>query len=281
MGRLGLQACSAHLPAQDAPPHTQNILYESPSRHTDRVPTRATEPSRTEVRTNMPNEIIPYLEMCRREGVSLQRGMNYRLGERHSVILMSVRPNAPYADRFEDDGSTVIYEGHDVLRSAQHPDPKSVAQPERTPSGQLTENGKFHRAAQAAKTGEAPPERVRVYEKIMQGIWSYNGVFHLVDSWREASDGRTVFKFKLMAVAGEEDLSQPIPSERTPRRVIPTRVKVDVWKRDGGRCVKCGAIDDLHFDHIIPWSKGGSSTTPGNVQLLCGRHNIEKHDRIE
>ena len=47
----------------------------------------------------MSNEIIPYIEMCRREGVSLQRGMNFQLGHNHSVILMSVRPNAPYADK--------------------------------------------------------------------------------------------------------------------------------------------------------------------------------------
>jgi hypothetical protein len=38
----------------------------------------------------MPNEIISYLEMCRREGSSLQRGMNFGLGGTHSVILMSV-----------------------------------------------------------------------------------------------------------------------------------------------------------------------------------------------
>ncbi len=68
----------------------------------------------------MENEIIPYIEMCKREGVSLQRGMNYRLAKNHSVILMSVRQGAPYADRFEDDGSTIVYEGHDarVLRTA-------------------------------------------------------------------------------------------------------------------------------------------------------------------
>ena len=59
----------------------------------------------------MANEILPYLEMCQREGVSLQRGMNYELGGNHSVILMSVRPGAPYADRFEDDGSTIICGG--------------------------------------------------------------------------------------------------------------------------------------------------------------------------
>jgi len=108
-----------------------------------------------------------------------------------------------------------------------------------------------------------------------------NGVFHLVDSWREESEGRLVFKFKLTAVEGEEDFSSPVPKESTMRRIIPTWVKLEVWKRDNGKCVQCGAIDDLHFDHIIPFSKGGSSNTPENIQLLCGKHNIQKHDKIE
>jgi len=229
----------------------------------------------------MANEIIPYIEMCQREGVSLQRGMNYELGGNHSVILMSVRPGAPYADRFEDDGSTLVYEGHDVPRSSQHVAPKSFDQPEHSPSGTLTENGKFHRAAQEFKNGKRTPERVRVYEKIKQGIWSYNGVFHLIDSWHEQSNGRSVFKFKLTAVEGEEDFSLPVPAHSTARRVIPTQVKLEVWKRDGGKCAKCGATKDLHFDHIIPWSKGGSSNIADNIQLLCGKHNLAKHDRIE
>ncbi len=229
----------------------------------------------------MANEIIPYIEMCRRECVSLQRGMNFELGGNHSVILMSVRPGAPYADRFEDDGSTLVYEGQDTPCTIQHTDPKSFNQPEYSTSGVLTENGKFHRAAQEFKTGKRPPERVRVYEKIKPGIWSYNGIFHLVDSWQEQSNGRSVFKFKLKAVEGEEDLSIPVPTHPKTRRVIPTAVKLEVWKRDGGECAKCGATEDLHFDHIIPWSKGGSSNIVENIQLLCGKHNLEKHDKIE
>ena len=122
---------------------------------------------------------------------------------------------------------------------------------------------------------------MRVYEKIKQGIWSYNGIFHLVDSWTEKNKKRIVFKFKLTAVEGEEDFSIPVPSHSKPRRIIPTRVKLEVWKRDGGKCVKCGSEKDLHFDHIIPWSKGGSSSTSENVQLLCGKHNLQKHDKIE
>ncbi len=229
----------------------------------------------------MENEIIPYIEMCRREGVSLQRGMNFGLGRNHSVILMSVRPGSPYADRFEDDGSTIVYEGHDIPRSPQIQNPKVIDQPEFSPSGNRTENGKFHLVAQEHKTGRRPPERIRVYEKLKQGIGSYNGVFHLVDSWQEQSNGGNVLKFKLIAVEGEEDFSVPVPEHSKVRRIIPTAVKLEVWQRDGGKCTKCGAIEDLHFDHIIPWSKGGSSNTPDNVQLLCGKHNLQKHDRIE
>jgi hypothetical protein len=114
----------------------------------------------------MTNEIIPYLEMCQREGLSLQRGMNFQAGDGCSIILMSVRKNAPYQDRLEEDGSTLIYEGHDVARRNNGPDPKTVDQPERTPAGSLTENGKFHKAAQECKQGLRPPEKVRVYEKI-------------------------------------------------------------------------------------------------------------------
>ncbi len=219
--------------------------------------------------------------MCHRENISLQRGMNYRIGRNHSVILMSVRLNAPYADRFENDGSTIIYEGHDVPHNHENPNPKIVDQLMELPSGLLTQNGKFYIAAKEYMQNKNQPERIRVYEKIKSGIWSYNGVFHLVDSWQEKINNRLVFKFKLIAVEGEEDFNLPIPNNFQLRRIIPTKVKLEVWKRDGGKCVQCGATGDLHFDHIIPWSKGGSSNTTDNIQLLCGKHNLEKHDKIK
>lgn len=107
------------------------------------------------------------------------------------------------------------------------------------------------------------------------------GVFHLVDAWTQISNGRKVFKFKLVAVEGEDDLSLPARQYAVRRRIIPTHVKLEVWKRDGGRCVICGATDELHFDHVVPYSKGGTSLVAENIQLLCARHNIQKRDRIE
>jgi hypothetical protein len=207
--------------------------------------------------------------------------MNFRIGGTYSVILMSVRPNAPYRDRIEDDGSTLIYEGHDIPRSMDTPDPKIVDQPEFTLSGAPTQNGKFHKAAQEHRQGSTKPERVRVYEKIRQGIWSYNGMFHLVDSWREQEAHRQVFKFKLVAVEEDLETDSPATVSTQRRRVIPTQVKLEVWKRDGGKCVQCGATDELHFDHIIPFSRGGTSLSADNIQILCARHNLEKGDGIE
>jgi hypothetical protein len=227
----------------------------------------------------MANEIIDYVEMCRREKSSLQRGMNFELGSGYSVILMSVQPKAPYRDRVIDDGSVLIYEGHDIARSSQIEDPKRVDQPERTPKGLLTQNGKFLEAARRAKDTGTQPHPVRVYEKIRNGIWSYNGVFHLVDGWREKDQNRTVFKFKLVATEAEE-VTLSVESNFARRRLIPTAVKVEVWKRDRGRCVACGATDELHFDHVVPYSLGGTSITPANVQLLCARHNLSKGARL-
>lgn len=60
-------------------------------------------------------DVIRYIDMSMEEGFSIQRGMNYTVSNKeYGIILMSVRFNAPYADRFEDNGTTIIYEGHDV-----------------------------------------------------------------------------------------------------------------------------------------------------------------------
>ena len=220
--------------------------------------------------------------MCHREGVSLQQGMNFQLGDGYSVILMSVRPNSPYMDEVSEDGTTLIYEGHDVPRRDPKEDPKAIDQSELTSAGNPTQNGKFHRAAKAYREGKRDPEMVRVYEKIRPGIWSFNGMFELVDSWIEYEGKRNVFKFKLLALDEGFEPSAHSVKEPTPRRrIIPTPVKLEVWKRDAGICAICGAEDELHFDHIIPYSKGGTSLRAENIQLLCARHNIAKRDKIE
>jgi hypothetical protein len=225
-------------------------------------------------------DVISYIEMCTEEGMNLQRGMNFRLRGKSSVILMSLRTGAPYADRIEDNGQTLIYEGHDIARTPDGPDPKSADQPQFFPGGSPTQNGLFLEAAQQFRKGQSPAE-VKVFEKIRSGIWVYNGLFRLVDGWREDSGGRSVFKFKL-------ELTDISPSAQSLRenvlehdRIIPSSVKLEVWKRDKGCCVQCGSKENLHFDHVIPYSEGGTSKDARNIQLLCLRHNLAKRDKIQ
>lgn len=66
----------------------------------------------------------------------------------------------------------------------------------------------------------------------------------------------------------------------TERRTIPRAVRNEVWDRDKGRCCECGSNEALHFDHIVPLSKGGGSNAARNLQLLCERCNLKKGDRI-
>jgi 5-methylcytosine-specific restriction endonuclease McrA len=68
-------------------------------------------------------------------------------------------------------------------------------------------------------------------------------------------------------------IPEPV-GERHPRR-IPQDVKIAVSARDAGRCRQCGCTEKLHFDHIIPVSRGGANTV-ANIQLLCGPCNRAK-----
>jgi phage terminase large subunit GpA-like protein len=104
-------------------------------------------------------------------------------------------------------------------------------------------------------------------------------VFRLTDAWQEESRPRTVFKFRLELIGEATSIGESLPDIEH-SRIIPTAIKLAVWKRDGGRCIRCGSRDNLHFDHDIPYSKGGSSLVAENIQLLCARHNLEKRDHI-
>jgi len=86
-----------------------------------------------------------------------------------------------------------------------------------------------------------------------------------------------VFKVKYRILQTNLSLKPVLDNDR----LIPSAVKLAVWKRDQGHCIKCGSEDNLHFDHIIPYSKGGSSLVAENIQILCARHNLEKSDRIQ
>jgi hypothetical protein len=228
------------------------------------------------------DDILSYREMCDAENIqTLQRGMNFRMNPSYSVILMSQRPNAPYHDRVYDDGVTIEYEGHDTSKRSPDHNPKNEDQPDKLPTGRLTQNGMFIRAANKFKNGEAESELIKVYEKIISGVWSLKGYFELVD-YKIVHDGkRNVYRYILrLSDRGNKLPNVPnVTQEHT--RLIPSKVKMEVWKRDKGRCVMCGETKNLHFDHDLPFSKGGTSFSAKNVRLLCMKHNLQKSGKIE
>lgn len=94
---------------------------------------------------------------------------------------------------------------------------------------------------------------------------------------------------RIYRISSEENLTQildylktlPIirPKDYYKSRTIPARVQAMVWDRDKGHCVRCGSTENLCFDHIIPFSKGGTSKDPKNIQILCAKCNLEKGNR--
>jgi hypothetical protein len=62
------------------------------------------------------------------------------------------------------------------------------------------------------------------------------------------------------------------PRTQALRGAISDEVKHFVWTRDQGRCRRCGSNVELQYDHVIPFSMGGSSE-PENLQILCGPCN--------
>ncbi len=69
-------------------------------------------------------------------------------------------------------------------------------------------------------------------------------------------------------------------------RNIPQRVRDEVFLRDGGKCTfigsdgrRCESRWNLQIDHILPFARGGDNS-PGNLRLLCGKHNRLEAERV-
>jgi hypothetical protein len=222
------------------------------------------------------DDIINYPQLVAVEGV-VQRGMNFRLKGRHSIFLMSLRKGAPYADEFDEATNTLIYEGHDVYKD-EGSNPKESDQPFFTKNGTLTDNGKFFTTAHAFKLGLiSAAHKVKVYEKLRDGIWCYKGYFNLIDAKIVDTGIRKVFKYFLQPVEIKKFKEEYYDIHT---RLIPSEVKLEVWKRDKGQCVICGSTENLHYDHDLPYSKGGTSLSAKNVRILCMKHNLKKSNKI-
>ena len=114
--------------------------------------------------------------------------------------------------------------------------------------------------------------------------WMYEGEFY----WEDEGYGVGEVKALVFERTRKKDrrlekamslMAQGDAETSTSRELISDDVKVFVWNRDGGKCVKCGSQENLEFDHIIPFARGGSSTAR-NLQLLCETCNRSKSDSL-
>lgn len=130
-------------------------------------------------------------------------------------------------------------------------------------------------------------EERRTYRAIyIERLWVYQDIVYQVGSMQSVEEDKLLIldfvdkerrkferlKRKLTATDSENLLYE--------RLRIPEEVRIAVWRRDQGRCARCGSRENLEYDHIVPVSKGGSNTAR-NIELLCQNCNRAKGNRIE
>jgi hypothetical protein len=117
----------------------------------------------------------------------------------------------------------------------------------------------------------------------------YNNKF---GSWRKALEAFVEFinldndqNQEVEEIELEVNSSETMPEneiifKHKTKRTPSERLKVQVLMRDGNKCRLCGITvtgENIHFDHILAWSKGGE-TVLENLQILCAPHNLAKGD---
>ncbi len=145
----------------------------------------------------------------------------------------------------------------------------------------LVRFSKLHKTEWADYAARQQEHPVRLTEVKNRMYWWFQDQFY---SENEGLSGSAVYALivtRQQRQAQRIDRAQQIvamgtlPRSTPIREAIPDDVKHLVWTRDQGSCRNCGATVELQFDHIIPVSMGGSSS-PDNLQVLCGPCNRQK-----
>jgi hypothetical protein len=206
-----------------------------------------------------PTSILSANELMEREGMMLQKSMNFRpVGEKISVFLVLPKEDGEFKDAWNAKKQTYTFEGHD---STTKEEGKSRDQLLMYAGDKLTENGKFYKAAHAYKDGARGAMKVQVYEKLDPGVWFDKGIFDLVDAAPVKEDDRKVYTFYLRpSDRARKDRDLVLEAER----FLSAAEKASAWESAKGRCAKCKLQMGLRF---VPRGKG--------LQLLCAKDRGE------
>lgn len=70
-----------------------------------------------------------------------------------------------------------------------------------------------------------------------------------------------------------------MPKKRTPREVWDVNLRPAIWKRDGGRCVRCNvevSLNQANIDHIQSGKRASNEFK--NLRTLCRRCHVLRAD---
>jgi hypothetical protein len=150
----------------------------------------------------------------------------------------------------------------------------------------------LHADSQYRQKAQEYLERQNREPQPLLGWWVYRGVALRLGTIESSglrnrdADVLLVKKYVLRREREAEKLRREVEAlqncgslEEASREPIPEHVRLFVWRRDKGQCVRCGSRERLEFDHIIPVVAGGSNTER-NVQLLCEPCNRSKGARV-
>lgn len=137
-------------------------------------------------------------------------------------------------------------------------------------------SGRAHRAI----LREQREEPVAVAEDAPRTWWMFRDRFFWEDDGLAPGEVMALVhereRRRRRRIARAVDMLHAEAGEAPPRREgIPEDVRREVFRRDEGRCARCGSAELLQFDHVIPVALGGASTA-ANLQLLCAPCNREK-----
>jgi hypothetical protein len=134
------------------------------------------------------------------------------------------------------------------------------------------------------KLGYQPGRRDMIKEN---SLFSETPYIDRFGSWRKALEAFIKFidldiKTPKLKLPKQESIELVIENnfvfKHKTKRDISARLKVQVLIRDGNTCRLCGVTvtgDNIHIDHIKPWSKEGE-TVLENLQVLCSTCNLAK-----
>ncbi|HTO40237.1 MAG TPA: HNH endonuclease signature motif containing protein [Rhizomicrobium sp.] len=108
------------------------------------------------------------------------------------------------------------------------------------------------------------------------------GTWEEIEGYRERDIGCKIFGHVCPVFWASSGATETV-EDRKQGRSIPRSVMFKVVRRDDHVCQKCHKYvpdDEVEFDHVIPYSKGGP-TTVDNLRLLCRSCNRKKSDSME